>query len=129
MLKYFRGLWPPMIIKHMKCTCILYTNIRVFNFHTSPAHENNLTTNISQSTAVLTSILGHALTIFHLPIVVVGKCLNSKQSVKNCKVERYSGPTYKSSVRNLQMIQKCNKKLCTVLPHVKSFIPEKFLLP
>ena len=35
MLKYFRGSWQLTIIKYMKC--ILYANIRAFNFHGLPA--------------------------------------------------------------------------------------------
>ena len=49
-LKYYRGWWQLTIIEHTKC--ILYTNIRVFNFRGSPAPRNILTTNISQITVV-----------------------------------------------------------------------------
>ena len=47
-LKYFRGLWQPMIIKHTKR--MLYTNIRAFNFRGRLPHENILTRNIFQKT-------------------------------------------------------------------------------
>ena len=38
-LKYFHGLWQLAIVKHTKC--ILYTNIRAFNFRGSPALRKN----------------------------------------------------------------------------------------
>ena len=52
MQKYFYGLWQPTIIKHMTCTCILYTNISAFNFclfsfRGSPSPWKYFTTNIS----------------------------------------------------------------------------------
>ena len=55
MLKYFGGLWQPIIIKHMKC--MLYTNIRVFNFAVRRPHQNILTMNISQSTVYIVYVI------------------------------------------------------------------------
>ena len=68
-LKYFRGLWQPTIIKHTKC--ILYTNICAFNFVVRLPHENILTTNISQTTVFI-------LAFWQLNQVTVWICIPQK---------------------------------------------------
>ena len=49
-VKIFCGLWQATIIKHTKCTCILYTNICAFIFVVCLPHRNLLTMSISQIT-------------------------------------------------------------------------------
>ena len=59
-LKYFCGSWQLTIIKHTKC--ILYTNIRAFDFHGSPVPRKYFNNEYS-GTFVMRTPLGHTQSV------------------------------------------------------------------